>query len=214
MRPLNPNLTGRFPHTPICQYYMLPNPRDPCKLPRYYYLGRTSLVLRAARPSFRLVFPSFLKPICACPADAAVSTRKQKDGSQPSMHRCATNGPKVPALWRGRPSARRASSLRFAAPRPTIPHLKKLPASRIKFTSNSVLSRPSNELAPMEAPSLDAIRSRMTCAEFVDSVWGFAVSARVFCVCSEFTTRRSHSLSDLPLCRDRRKCLESHDTTY
>jgi hypothetical protein len=56
-----------------------------------------------------------------------------------------------------------------------------LPARPIKYyTLDSTSFGPSTKLAPTEAPPLDAIRPHMTCTEFVDSVWGFVVSANSF----------------------------------
>lgn len=74
---------------------------------------------------------------------------------------------------------RRTTSL-FAAPRPAIPGLRKLTVDPIKSTPNLATSRPITDIASMEIPLLDPIRSHMTCSEFTDSVWGFIVSGHIF----------------------------------
>lgn len=100
------------------------------------------------------------------------------------MYRRAAARPKASALWLGKPLARRASWTRFGAPRPIIPPLRKFSPGRIKYTS-SELPKSWEEYELMEAPSFDLIRSRMTCTEFVDSVWGFAVSPGILCVSND-----------------------------
>lgn len=74
--------------------------------------------------------------------------------------------------------ARRAITPRLAASRPQTPPLRKsFAAGPIRYNPDLVSSRRFTEDTLMEAPWLDSIRSHMTCTGFVDSVWGFAVSA-------------------------------------
>lgn len=178
------------------------------KLPAYY-LGGTSLVLEGTTFHPFASYHLFLHPFAPTHPTSRSRRKKTTDGSQPTMYRRARTCPEVSALWRGTPLSRPAVPPRFAAPRPKIPF-----ASPIKYKPNLVSSRPFTEFQLMDAPWLKSIRPRMTCTEFVDSVWGFAVSIDNFVFGWDWPRDSPCGFSDLPLCRDGRKCLESYATTH